>query len=235
MRTSIFALAMLGAVGTSACSSSADAGRKPGELGNGGFYFSCDDAVACSRYSNDAAKFPKAVSLGATFSVRFVSNSSNAGQIKFNESAPDRGITVEPIGAFVSRGPRGLVALKTGEATLISRDASGRLVDFVNVRVAKPDSLVVYAPGDVGDSPPRVDKLVIGENERRTFRAFAREKQTVLAGTLAVEWKSDSETVLAIESVNDSEVTVVGRAPGKTTLTAIGGTLPVEIPVEVTP
>ena len=50
---------------------SANSGYKPGELGNGGFYFSCDNAVSCNRYSNDASKFPEAVSLGSTFQVRF--------------------------------------------------------------------------------------------------------------------------------------------------------------------
>ena len=53
----LFALATFGlvTVATSGCSL-ADPGYKPGELGNGGFYFSCDDAVACTRYSNDAAR-----------------------------------------------------------------------------------------------------------------------------------------------------------------------------------
>src|SRR5690348_3653742 len=106
------AVALGAALLTCGCSSTRDPGYKEGDLGNGGFYFSCDDAVTCVPYSNDAAKFPKSVSLGSTFSVRFVPEQSSGLHITFNESAPDRGITVAPVGEFVSRGPNGLVAVK---------------------------------------------------------------------------------------------------------------------------
>lgn len=229
----LFATAMLGLVAVAGGCSSTD-GYKPGELGNGGFYFSCNDAVSCSRYSNDAAKFPSAVSLGSSFQVRFVPKASDT-LIKFDEKAPDRGITINPVGEYVSRGGNGLVALKSGYATITSRDASGQLVDFVTIRVAKPDALVVYSAEDVRDAPDRVDTVSLGKTERRNYRAFAQEKNAVLAGTLAVEWTSSNPNIVAIDGTLEGKVTVVGRAPGNANLIAIGGTFRQEIPVEVKP
>lgn len=234
MKLGLETITIVGMIGVAGCSS-AEGGAKPGELGNGGFYFSCDDAVSCLRYSNDAAKFPKSVALGSNFRVRFVSNASTSKQISFDDSSPDRGITVEPVGAFVSRGPNGLTALKVGEATLISRDAAGRLIDFVNVHVSKPDALVVYEAQDVGDSPARVSEIELHKNQRTSYRAFAQEKMAVLAGTLGVEWRTEPEAVLSIDGVTDGTVTVVGRTPGSAKLIATGGTFSTEIPVTVSP
>src|SRR6185295_17595660 len=94
MERRIFPMAMVGPLVavtiaiTSGCSAT-NGGSKDGELGNGGFYFSCNDAVACTPYSNDAAKFPKAVSLGSTFTVRFVPKPISNSLITFNDKAPD--------------------------------------------------------------------------------------------------------------------------------------------------
>jgi hypothetical protein len=224
---------MLGAALTAGCSA-ADTGYKAGELGNGGFYFSCDDAVACTPYSNDAAKFPKAVSLESTFQVRFVSKTSaDDTHITFNESAPDRGITISPVGEYISRSPSGLVALKSGYATITARDAAGRLVDFVNVRVAKPDALVVYPANESSQDPIRVDTVSITTNDSRSYRAFAKEKNEVLGGSLAVEWRVEPQGIVDVETTSDGKATVVGRTPGIATLFATGGTFEQQITVEV--
>ncbi|CAN5925172.1 hypothetical protein BH11MYX4_BH11MYX4_59940 [soil metagenome] len=238
MELRLLAVTMLGLLAVSGCSS-VDSGYKAGELGNGGFYFACSDAVSCARYSDDAAKFPKAVSIGSSFQVRFVSKTSaNDTHITFNEQAADRGITISPVGEFISRGPNGLVALKTGWATITSRDAAGQLVDFVNIHVAKPDALVVYDADRVhsGDTPDRVDALTLtlSASEPRYLRAFAQEKNSVLAGTLAVEWSRNPEAVVYLQD-NDGKVTVRARKPGTTTLTATGGTFTQQITIEVKP
>ena len=230
----LIALAVFGAAVASGCSLT-DSGYKPGELGNGGFYFSCNDAVACERYSNDASKFPQLVSLGSSFEVRFVSR-TNADQdthITFNEKAPDRGITINPVGDYISRGPSGLVALKPGFGTITSRDAAGQLVDFVNIQVAKPDALVVYSADDASDNPARIEKVDLVTSDRRSYRAFAQKNKTVLAGTLAVEWKSSNEAIVDIESTSEGKVTVIGRAAGNAKLIATGGTFVQEISVVV--
>jgi hypothetical protein len=218
------------------CSSLADPSSKPGELGNGGFYFSCSDAVACSKYSGDASKFPSAVSLGSTFSVRFVPKPSNGLDIHFNDSAADRGITVQAVGEqYISRGPSGLAAVKPGFATLTSRDAQGQLVDYVVIKIAKPDALVVYAADTSSTTPAPVDKVELTRGDRRAFRAFAQEKKSDLAGTLQVEWTSSSSSIVAIESTTDGKATLVARAAGTATLTATGGTFAQNVVVEVKP
>jgi hypothetical protein len=220
---------------TIGCSLS-DSGSKAGELGNGGFYFSCDDAVACSKYTDDASKFPEAVSVGSTFSVRFVPKTTTGVDIHFNESAPDRGVTVSPIGdTFVSRGAKGLAAVKVGYATLASRDATGHLVDYVVVRVAKPDALVVYSADESRTDPPSVESIdmSLSSNTRKSFRAFAQANKANLAGSLQIEWTSSNKAVADIESTSDGKATIVARSAGNAMLVATGGTFTQQIPITV--
>lgn len=211
-----------------------DSGYKAGELGNGGFYFSCDDAVACSRYSDDASKFPKAVSLGSTFSVRFVPKTNSGLDIHFNESAADRGLTIQPVADFITRGPKGLTAVKSGYASLMSRDAAGFIVDYVVVRIARPDALVVYEADGARTDPPPVAKVELVNGDRRAFRAFAQEKKQDLAGSLQVEWTSSDTSKVEIESTTGGQVMIIARSQGSATLTATGGTFVQQVPVEVT-
>lgn len=213
-----------------------ESGYEAGQLGNGGFYFSCDDAVACSRYSDDASKFPKAVSLGSTFAVRYVPKASSGLDVHFNEAAPDRGVTVAPISdVYVSRGASGLAAVKSGYATLASRDAAGQLVDYVVVRVAKPDALVVYEADDARTDPTVVSTVALAPGDRRAFRAFAQENKEDLAGSLQLDWRSSNPGVVEVVSTTGGKATVLARSAGTATLEAIGGTFTQSIPVEVKP
>jgi hypothetical protein len=226
-----FALALGLAALASGCSA-ADTGSKPGELGNGGFFFSCEDAVSCTPYSDDASKFPKAVSLESTFQVRFEPKKGDT-LITFNEQAPQRGLTINPVGEYIARGPAGLVAKKSGYATITSRDAAGRLVDFINIRVAKPDALVVYPADDASAKPKPVVAVSIGTGDSRTYRAFAQEKNDVLGGTLPVVWKAETPGTIDVQSTSDGKVTVTALKAGPATLVATGGTFEQRIPVEV--
>lgn len=234
MDVRLLAITTLGLLAIAGCSSTE--GYKAGELGNGGFYFACTDAVSCARYSDDAAKFPKAVSVGSSFQVRFTPRSgTNDSRITFG-SGENRGITIDPVGEYISRGPNGLVALKLGYGTISARDAAGQVVDFVNIRVAKPDALVVYdAAVAHGDTPNRIDALTMSLSRSRQLRAFAQEKNSVLAGTLAVEWTVVPKTGVVDIQDSDGEITVTPRAAGSAKLTAVGGTFTQEILVEVKP
>jgi hypothetical protein len=237
-RTPLLALLASAAVLFTAGCSLSDAGSKPGELGNGGFYFSCDDAVACSRYTNDATKFPEAVSVGSTFAVRFVPKTNSGLDIHFNESAVDRGITVNPISeVYVSRGAKGLAAVKSGYATLASRDASGALIDYVVVRVAKPDALVVYSADDATDSPAHVDSisLSVGAGDQRSYRAFAQQKSATLAGSLQIEWTSSNPSVASVATTTDGKATLIAKSAGSAMLVATGAAFTQQIPVTVSP
>jgi hypothetical protein len=229
---SAMAMFAFAALATTGCSLN-DSGYKAGELGNGGFYFSCDDAAACSKYTDDASKFPKAVAQGATFTVRFVPKQDSGVQIKLNESEPNKGITIQPVGEFVSRGPKGLVALKTGYATLASRDAAGKLIDYVVVRVAKPDTLVVFSADESRTDPPRVETLSVNVGDRSAYRAFAQEKKQDLAGSLQIDWTSSDKTIFDVENTNDGKATIIAKAPGNAKLHVVGGTFEQDIPVEV--
>ena len=232
----LIAIATFGLLAASGCSLADSTGYKAGELGNGGFYFSCDDAVSCAEYSNDAKKFPETVSLGSTFKVRFVSQStsSKASYITFNESAPDRGLTVNPIGEYLSFGPRGMLAQKEGYATITSRDAAGQLVDYINVQIAKPDAIVVYAADDVSAIPKRIEAVTVSISDQRTFRAFARQNRKTLAGSLQVEWTSSKPELFDVETT-DGKAVLIPKKAGQGMLVAVGGTFKQEIPVEVTP
>ncbi len=236
--SALFPLLVAGAVVLTAGCSLSDEGSKPGELGNGGFYFSCDDAVACSRYTDDASKFPDAVSVGSTFAVRFVPKKNSGLDIHFNEAAVDRGITVNPIGdVYVSRGGKGLAAVKTGYATLASRDATGALVDYIVIRVAKPDALVVYSADDTSTTtPPHVDTITLSVSggDRKTYRALAQQNKADLAGSLQMEWTSSNPSVATVESTTDGKATVVPKAAGTASLVAVGGTFTQNIPITVT-
>jgi hypothetical protein len=136
---------------------------------------------------------------------------------------------------FLSKGPSGLAAVKPGFATLTSRDAQGQLIDYVTIKIAKPDSLVVYAADTSSTTATPVDKVALTRGDRRAFRAFAQANKADLAGTLQVEWVSSDSAVVAIESTTDGKATLVARAAGTATLTATGGTFAQAVPVEVKP
>ncbi|MEA2750995.1 MAG: hypothetical protein QOI41_5138 [Myxococcales bacterium] len=230
--TGLFAAAL-----AAGCSLS-DPGLKPGELGNGGFHFSCDDAVACSKYTGSATQFPDAVALGSTFAVTFTPKSASGLDIHFNEAAPDRGITVSPVSdVFVTRGANGLVALKTGYATINSRDAAGHLVDYIVLRVAKPDALVVYSADQPTTDPVAVDavQLSLSQGDRKTFRAFAQQNKAGLAGSLQLEWTSTNPLVAEVTSTTGGVATLVPRSTGSAMLVATGGTFTQQVPITVVP
>jgi len=231
------AAAFAAALVTAGCSI-ADPGTKTGELGNGGFHFSCDDAVACGKYTDTAVKFPDAVALGSTFAVTFTPKSTSGLNITFNDSLPDRGIVVAPVSeAFVSRGVKGLVAVNSGYAALASRDAAGHLVDYVVVRVAKPDALVVYDADEPSSDPPAVDtiELSISAADSKKFRAFAQQNKADLAGSLQVEWTSSNPLVAEVQSTTDGIATLVPRSTGSAMLVATGGTFTQNVPITVKP
>ena len=236
MRSRTFALGSLACALLAGCALN-DSGYKPGELGNGGFYFSCDDAAACSRYSDDASKFPKDISVSSTFAVRFKPKTENSAvTIQFDDrDAVNRGITVSTIGDFVTKGPTWLTAVKTGYTSLVARDARGFVIDYTVVRIARPDSLVVFAADEASTTPARVDKITLGLTDRRAFRAFAQKDNAELAGSLQLAWTSTDPTVVAIESAADGKATIVARRNGNATLTVKGAALEQSIPVEVAP
>ena len=217
-----------------------DSAYKTGSLGNGGFVFACSDGVACSEFSTgDAKDFPKnGVALGSTFNISFVPNDAmNASAIN-GTPADDKDIAVSGLGPFFSGGPDGILASdREGYGAIVAEHANGVVVDFVNVRIAKPSNLEIYettsifgnAAKDVGASLT----LKVGDTKR--LRTVAMDAASnVLAGSLRSEWSSNAENVFRV-SVTNGVATVQALAAGSAVLSVTGGTFTRTVPVTVTP
>lgn len=218
---------------------------KAGELGNGGFTFTCDDSVVCAKYTNTAQNFPKAVALGSTFRAQFVPNPGTDVDVSVSRTQVDVGVdgkqsafSIDGVGrTWLSRGPEGLAALKPGYATITAKNSLGQLVDYAVIRIAEADAIVVYDGAfKAGSSAPaRITAINLKVGERRTFRALARAKNEDLAGAVRFDWKSLDESVLQIESLTEGTVTVLAKAAGKTALSTEGASLVSKTDAEVTP
>ncbi|MBS2014022.1 MAG: hypothetical protein JST00_14120 [Deltaproteobacteria bacterium] len=216
-----------------------------GELGNGGFLFLCDDSVQCDKTSTDVSRFPKAIAIGATFDVRYrLKTHPSLIKISLDSSAADQGITVQPATLassstsatkyeYISRGPSGFLGLQTGFATLVARDRKGAVVDYVTVKLQKPDAIAIYDAATKIDPPPRVGTVELVTGETASFRAVAQKASQDLGGALQVEWTADPPGILSVAGQRGVKATVTAKAPGTGTLTATAGGFTQKITVEV--
>lgn len=213
------------------CSSKLESGTpayKAGELGNGGFEFTCDDSVACNKF-NAAATFPNTVARGASFRVKYVPRDART-----NEPGSSAGVTTSAVGnTYLSYGPDGFVGVKAGLGTITARNAQGQLVEFTTIKIEKPDTIVVYDGEYSGTTtPPLIDKVTLSVGERKTLRALARSGGHDLAGLLQYEWATDG-VIVGVDSPMQGKATITAKKAGTATLTVTGGTFTQEIPVEV--
>lgn len=218
-----------------------------GELGNGGFLFLCDDSVQCEKTASDVSKFPKAISVGATFNVRYKLDKDPALiKITLDNAAVDKGITVQPAVLapssasaanyqYLSRGPSGFLGVKVGFATLVARDRKGAVVDYLTVKLQQPDAIAVYKAEDRNSPPPRVSSLEITEGDTASLRAVAQKANQDLGGALQVDWTSDTPEVVSVDGRNGVKVTLTAKKAGTATLTATAGGFENKISVEVKP
>lgn len=221
------------------CSGNPAAGSeayKEGELGNGDFLFACDDGLACLPYSGDAKRFPEAIASGATFDVRFVAKNQQGSVIVIKDKRYE-GIKTVAIGPYVSQGPDGFAAVKPGYGTVMVRDSGGTVIDYVTMKIVKPDGLIVYdANYDVakGDNPTRIQALNLKVDQTPSYRVVAEYNLKAVAGSIPVEWTSDASDVVVVESYSDRVVNLRAKGVGKTKIKADAGGLVKEIDVEVT-
>ena len=202
-----------------------------GQLGNGGFTFRCDDSVACDRWNN-ANTFPEAVALGSTFEMEFYLLDGTRGYSYLKEA--ERGTTIESVGKYINRGASGFAAIEPGIATIASRDQKGWLVDYITVRIRKPDSLIVYDSEYKGEDPTRIQRANLETvGDRKSFRVVAKAGVEALAGMVTVEWTSEDESIVAVEGYSKGKVTIVAMGKGSTKLHAKGASLEQELPVTV--
>jgi hypothetical protein len=203
-----------------------------GQLGNGGFTFRCDDSVACDRWNN-AGSFPEAVALGSTFDMQFYLLDGSRGFSYLKEA--EAGTTTEAIGQYINRGASGFAAVKPGVATIAARDQKGWLVDYITVRIRKPDSLIIYDSEYKGEDPTRIQRVTLSEQgARKSFRVVAQAGVEALAGMVTVEWSSDDDSIVAVEGYSKGKVTIVATGTsGSTTLRAKGASLEQTLPVTI--
>jgi hypothetical protein len=208
---------------------------REGKLGNGSFLFRCDDSVACDRWSTNSAKdFPTRIATGSTFNLRFVVDGKEGGTLDINGTTYT-GITLEPVRPYVSSGPNGLSAIQPGYGTVLAKDASGHIIDYVTLMIVQPDSLVVYKADYKGSAPPPVQAIRMTVGERQSFRTVAQYKLEAIAGSIQVGWNPLDRAVADVESYTKGVVTIVAKSEGKTTLAVQGAALPEgNIAVEVT-
>lgn len=204
-----------------------------GQLGNGGFTFRCDDSVACDRWNN-AGNFPDAVALGSTFEMQFYLLDGTRGYSYLKEA--ERGTTTESVGKYINRGASGFAAVEPGIATIAARDSKGWLVDYITVRIRKPDSLIIYDSEYKGEDPTRIQRVSIAEKgDRKSFRVVAQAGVEALAGMVMVEWSSEDDSIVAVEGYSKGKVTIIATGqPGQSTkLHAKGASLEQELPVTI--
>ena len=76
-------------------------------------------------------------------------------------------------------------------------------------------------------------ELSLSGGDRKTFRAFAQQNKSDLAGSLQLEWTSTNPLVAEVQSTTDGVATVVPRSAGSAMLVATGGTFTQQVPIKV--
>ena len=189
-----------------------------GNLGNGGFAFTCDDSVVCGDF-DAAEKFPDAVALGSKFTVRYLPKSGTTTTVR-----------LEGVGSTLlsNLGAGYFTAIGEGIATIAAKDSGGTLIEFVELPVRRPDAIVISRSG----SNASVNEATLFDGYGAEYRASARFESAELAGTLSYEWTSDSD-VVDVQGRTEGRVWIAPRKPGHATLTVTGGALTQSIEVEV--
>jgi hypothetical protein len=206
---------------------------KEGKLGNGSFLFKCDDSVACDRWStNDAKDFPTQIATGSSFNLRFVADGQEGDSLNIQGRRYD-GVTLAPVGPYVGSGPDGFAALKPGYGTVYARDSRGAVIDYVTLKIVKPNALVVYRADYKGLEPPSVQKVEATVGQSQSFRTVAMYDGEAVAGSVRVQWESESSEIAEVQNYRSGVVSILAKAPGTTKVTAVGAGLTKTIDVEV--
>ncbi len=202
---------------------------KEGSLGNGDFYFTCDDSVACSDFitKNVAKKFPSAVAEGSVFHIQYELHSLG---ITLSDKYPGQGYTLGTVGdGFLSLGSDGFSGVQAGIGTLWVKDASGHAVDFTTIKIEKPDEIVVYDGAETTQSP----SFTIPMGSTADYRTVARQKQAPLAGVFEPEFTSDKPDIVEVVGRVAGTTTLRGKTAGTATVTVAAAGLTKELTITV--
>ncbi len=206
----------------------ADSGYSPGELGNGGFAFSCDDSVVCGKF-NSAEDFPKnGIARGSTFRLRYVPRTGYSGDAV--------GVTLATVGnTYFSITSGTFLALTPGQGSVVAYDNTGSVLEYKTLAIYTPDKIVVYDGEDTTTtSPIPISTIDLSVSDVRTFRALAQKSNLDLAGALKYEWReTGSAALLTVSSDNTGKVSVRANKTGTTTLEVTGATFTQQVSVTV--
>lgn len=247
-----FAVGALGALG--GCSSEGvgpgSAAYQSGELGNGGFTFSCADTnLAClEQSSGDAKAFPAGVAKLSSFRVRYVPKpgyessvnviiDDTGGSASASAGSKSTG-SLEVVGdKYLQKRSDGIFALAPGLGTIVARDASGNLIEFTTIPIREAARLVVYEAAFTGSqSQSSTRSITMKKGEQKSYRVVAQDATAQnLGGSFVTEWKAVDEAVATLDSRDRGVLNLVGLAAGKTTIRVTGLGLSTEVPVEVQP
>jgi hypothetical protein len=231
--------AFVAALGGAACSPGHDAAldtsaAKTGSLGNGDFYFTCDDSVACSKYRNVSKDFPDAVAEGAVFHVQYQLFSNS---ITLKDNVPGQGYTLATVGRdYLTVGPEGFTGVQAGYGTVIVRTAEGHVVDFTTMKIAKPDAIAVY---DLTEEQQGGAKLVTNAgltmtvNDEKSLSAVARQHQADLAGVFEADWISDATDTVTVGTRVGGKISIQAMKAGTAHLTVQGAALTQQVTITV--
>ncbi len=226
----VFALAALAGCAVKTDPTLDSAAPKAGSLGNGDFYFTCDDSVACAGYtqSNVAEKFPTAVAEGAVFHLKYEVASA---AVTINDNVPGKGYTLSTVGTqYLSLGTDGFTGVKAGVGTIWVKDAAGHGIDFTTINIAKPDEIVVYDGAETTQSP----SFQIAVGATAAYRTVARQSQAPLAGVFNSEFTPADTSIVTVEGRVNGTTTLRGMSAGSTIVHVSGAGLTKDLKIEVT-
>jgi len=174
------------------------------------------------------------VSLGSSFAVRFEPKKNSGLNITFNEvgarPAASRSRRSE-ISSRAAEGPR-RAEERLRDARLARRVRD--LVDYVVLRIAKPDTLVVYDAQNTS-SPSRIDTIKLAPNAAAASAPSRRRRRRTSPAASRSNDLDETTNVIDVESATDGKRNVVARSSGTAKLVATGGTFVQEVAVEVSP
>jgi hypothetical protein len=180
-----------------------------GELHQGTFVYTCSSSADAACGTTD---LPSGIAVGADFDLRYTPSSPST-------------TSLEPSASFFSVDPNGRFhTTRAGYGVVLVTDASGAVVDFVNLRLKTIASLTITGL-DPGSG------LHIGET--RTISASAFDAAGArLAGTLGLEWESAQEEVATV-TVSAGTATLHAVAAGTARLRVVAGTSTSTLSIEV--
>ena len=240
----------LGACADTGSPGPGDAAYQSGELGNGGFTFSCADTnLAClEQSSGDAKAFPAGVAKLSTFRVRYVPKpgyestvnvviDDTSGAASASAGSKNTGSIQEVGGKFLEKRADGFFARAPGLGTIVARDAGGNLIEFTTIPIREAARLVVYEAAFAGSqSQSSTRSITMTKGEQKSYRVVAQDATAQnLGGSFVTEWKAVDETIATLDSRDRGVLNLVGLAAGKTTIKVTGLGLSTEVPVEVSP